>query len=421
MSINAEMLALHGGMKAIQDPLPTFLESEGRTLGAEEERLVLEALRSGCLTRNGGRMVKALEQEFAKKLGVAHAVACTSGTAAIHLAVAAIDPEPGDEFIVPPITDLGSIFPVLWQNCIPVFADVDPVTMTLDPADVERKISPRTRAIIAVHLAGQPCDLNALAQIARKHELVLIEDCAQAYWATYDDKTVGTIGDLACFSLQQSKHITCGEGGLMVTFNSAYARRAELFADKGWPRGTAGLGAGRFLFLAQNYRMSEVQGAIALGQLAKVDEVVYRRRERAELLSRLITGIAGILPPFVPQKTNPSWWLYLLRVDEKVIGDAAEAFGDALMGEGVPAWVRYIVDPLYLSPLFTERRTYGTSQYPFSAWSAQEFKRGLCPNAERALASVIAIHWNENYTEAQVKQIAAAISKVADYFRGKAR
>jgi perosamine synthetase len=413
MSINAEMLALHGGMKAIQDQLPTFLESEGRTLGAEEERLVLEALRSGCLTRNGGRMVKALEQEFAKKLGVAHAVACTSGTAAIHLAVAAIDPEPGDEFIVPPITDLGSIFPVLWQNCIPVFADVEPVTMTLDPADVERKISPRTRAIIAVHLAGQPCDLNALAQIARKHELILIEDCAQAYWATYDDKTVGTIGDMACFSLQQSKHITCGEGGLMVTSNSAYARRAELFADKGWPRGTAGLGAGRFLFLAHNYRMSEVQGAIALGQLAKVDEVVHRRRERAELLSHLITGVPGILPPFVPEKTNPSWWLYLLRVDENV----TEAFGDALMGEGVPAWVRYIVDPLYLSPMFTERRTYGTSQYPFSAWSAQEFKPGLCPNAERALASVIAIHWNENYTEAQVKQIAAAISKVAGYFR----
>lgn len=417
MSISTEILALHGGMKAIQDPLPTFLESKGRTLGAEEERLVLEALRSGCLTRNGGTMVKALEQEFAKKLGVAHAVACTSGTAAIHLAVAALDPEPGDEFIVPPITDLGSILPVLWQNCIPVFADVDPVTMTLDPVDVERKITPRTRAIIAVHLAGQPCDLDTLAQIARKHNLVLIEDCAQAYWATYDDRTVGTIGDMACFSLQQSKHITCGEGGLMVTSNSAYARRAELFSDKAWPRENAGLGAWRFLFLAQNYRMSEVQGAIALAQLRKVEEIVQQRRKRAEQLSRLISGIPGVFPPFVPEKTNPAWWLYLLRVDEKVLGDAARAFGDALVGEGVPAWVQYIVDPLYLSPVFAQRKTYGSSEYPFSDWPGQEFKRGLCPNAERTLSNVIAIHWNENYTEAQVKQIAAAITKVAGYFR----
>jgi perosamine synthetase len=421
MSISAEMLALHGGRKAIQDPLPTFLESGGRTLGAEEETLVLAALRSGCLTRNGGTMVKALEREFAKKLGVAHAIACTSGTAAIHLAVAAIDPEPGDEFIVPPITDLGSILPVLWQNCIPVFADVDPVTMTLDPIDVERKITPRTRAIIAVHLAGQPCDLNALMRIARKHNLVLIEDCAQAYWATYDDKTVGTIGDMACFSLQQSKHITCGEGGLMVTSNAAYARRAELFSDKAWPRENAGLGAGRFLFLAQNYRMSEVQGAIALAQLGKVDEVVHWRRERAEQLSWLISGVPGVVSPFVPQKTNPAWWLYLLRVDENVLGGVAGAFGDALVGEGVPAWVQYIVDPLYLSPIFAHRRTYGSSQFPFSAWCPQDFRRGLCPNAERALSNVIAIHWNENYTEAQVKQIAAAITKVAGYFRGQSQ
>jgi perosamine synthetase len=416
MLINPEKLALHGGPKAITDALPTFLKSEGRTVGAEEERLVLEVLRSGCLTRNGGTMVKALEREFAKKLGVDHAIACTSGTAAIHLAVAAIDPEPGDEFIIPPITDLGSVLPVLWQNCIPVFADVDPLTMTLDPEDVGRKITPRTRAIIAVHLGGQPCDLNALTQIARRHGLVLIEDCAQAYWATDHGKKVGTVGDIACFSLQQSKHITCGEGGLMATSNSAYARRAELFSDKAWPRENAGLGAWRFLFLAQNYRMSEVQGAIALAQLGKVCEVVERRRARAEQLSSLISGISGVVPPFVPANTNPAWWLYLLRVDEQALGAATVAFGEALVQEGVPAWVRYLVDPLYLSQIFAERRTYGTSQYPFSSWPAQDFRRGLCPNAERALSNVIAVHWNENYTESQVNQIAAAIKKVADNF-----
>lgn len=203
----------------------------------------------------------------------------------------------------------------------------------------------------------------------------------------------------------------------MVTSNSSYARRAELFSDKAWPRGNSGLGAWRFLFLAQNYRMSELQGAIALAQLGKVGEVVERRRARAEQLSRLISEVPGIIPPHVPKNTNPAWWLYLLRVEEKMLGPVTAAFGDALVGEGVPAWVQYIVDPLYLSPIFAERRTYGLSQYPFSDWPAQDFRPGLCPNAERALSQVIAIHWNENYTEAQVEQIAAAITKVAAYFR----
>ncbi len=181
MRTAAGTLALHGGERAVYDPLPRFLESAGRTFGPEEEALVLEVLRSGCLSKNGGTMVKRLEGEFASRLGVAHAVACSSGSAAVHLAVAALDPEPGDEFIVPPITDLGTVVPVLWQNCVPVFADVDPLTMTLDPADVARKITPRTRAIIAVHLAGQPCDMRQLRALVDQHKIVLIEDCAQAY------------------------------------------------------------------------------------------------------------------------------------------------------------------------------------------------------------------------------------------------
>ena len=231
-------LAIHGGEKTIGTRLPSYLESAGRTFGAEEEALVLEALRSGCLTRNGGKMVQRLEAEFAQRLGVKHAAACSSGTASVHLAIAALNPAPGDEIIVPPITDIGSIAPILWQNAVPIFADLDPQTITLDPADVERRITPNTRAIVAVHLAGQPCALDELSAIARRHKLVLIEDCSQAYWAEYAGKLVGTLGDMACFSLQQSKHITCGEGGLFVTNNADWARRAALFADKAWPRDT---------------------------------------------------------------------------------------------------------------------------------------------------------------------------------------
>ena len=165
-------LAIHGGPKAITEKLPGFLDRAGRTFGDDEERLVLEALRSGCLSRNGGTMVKRLETEFAALLDVPFAIACSSGTASIHLALAALDLEPGDEVIVPPITDIGSIVPILWQNAMPVFADVDIRTMVLDPSDVEAKISSRTRAIMAVHLAGQPCDMTALRVLADQHNLV---------------------------------------------------------------------------------------------------------------------------------------------------------------------------------------------------------------------------------------------------------
>jgi dTDP-4-amino-4,6-dideoxygalactose transaminase len=361
-------------------------------------------------------MVKAFEREFAAQLGVGHALACTSGTAAVHLAVAALDPEPGDEFIVPPITDIGTLLPIIWQNCIPVFADVNPHTLTIDPEGVERNITERTRAIIAVHLAGQPCDLARLRALADQHHVALIEDCAQAYWAKVDGKLVGTLGDMACFSLQQSKHITCGEGGLMVTSRPELADRAALFADKAWPRDGKGLGSARLLFLAQNYRMSELQGGVALAQLRKVSTVVQSRRQSALRLTGMLAGVPGVLPPMSPSNMEPSYWLYMLQIDEQAAGISTAQFGEALLAEGIPCWVQYIVRPLYLSSLFTEKRTYGNSQYPFDPYGRQEYKVGLCPQAEKVLGRVLAIHWNENYNETQVEQIGEAILKVARHY-----
>jgi len=215
---------------------------------------------------------------------------------------------------------------------------------------------------------------------------------------------------MACFSLQQSKHVTCGEGGLMVTRNSEFARTAGLFADKAWPRDINQLGSGRFLFLSQNYRMSELQGAVALGQMRKIQTIVSHRRQSADFLSELLGGINAVKAPHVPAGTKHSYWLYLLRVAHPENGMRTQKIGDALVAQGVPAWVRYIVDPLYLSPLFTQPATYGTSGYPFNEYGAQRFERGLCPHAEAALDSVIAIHWNENLTDAHVRRIAAAIS-----------
>jgi dTDP-4-amino-4,6-dideoxygalactose transaminase len=258
--------------------------------------------------------------------------------------------------------------------------------------------------------------MTALRGIADERGIALIEDCSQAYWAEFEGRLVGTMGDMACFSLQQSKHMTCGEGGLMVTSNAGYARRAQLFADKAWPRETGGLGLARFLFLAQNYRMSELQGAVALAQLGKVARTVARRRERAEQLNTAIAGMPEVAAPYVPANTKHSYWLYMLRVNEAAAGIGARQFGDALVAEGVPAWVQYIYDPLYLTAMFTERNTYGRSGYPLSEFAWQEYKRGLCPAAEQTLRTIIAVHWNENYTEEHVSEIAAAIAKVARHF-----
>jgi dTDP-4-amino-4,6-dideoxygalactose transaminase len=203
----------------------------------------------------------------------------------------------------------------------------------------------------------------------------------------------------------------------MTTANPDYAHRALLFSDKAWPRDLGTLGSWRFLFLSQNYRMSELQGAVALGQLSKITSVLERRRARARQLSGMLAEIPGVSPPYIPANTNPAWWLYMLHVDPEVVGASTKQFGQALIAEGVPAWVEYIVDPLYCSPIFAQKKTYGSSGYPFTAWPGQKFEKGLCPHAERALSHVIALQWNENYTTSHVAQIAKAIAKVASHFR----
>ena len=203
----------------------------------------------------------------------------------------------------------------------------------------------------------------------------------------------------------------------MTTSNADYARRAMLFSDKAWPREAVGLGSWRFLFLSQNYRMSELQGAVALGQLSKIEDIVCRRRDRAQQLSAALSNIPGVFAPYVLEGTNPAWWLYMLRLAPDILGAPTREFGQALLAEGVPGWIEYIVDPLYLSPVFTEHKTYGSSGYPLAEGRAQTYTKGLCPNAELALSHVIALQWNENYTESHVAQIAGAIEKVASHYR----
>jgi perosamine synthetase len=380
--------------------------------GAAEVSEVTEALRSQNLFCMNGTKVNALQTRFARKYGTKFAVAATSGTAAIHLAIGALNPEPGSEIVTAPVTDFGTIAGILFQGCVPVFTDWKPGTFNVDPASIEDRITDRTAAILPVHLFGNPCDMDAIMKISRKHRLPVIEDCCQAYCTTYKGKLVGTIGDIGCFSMQASKHLSAGEGGITITGSEEYAMRMELFRDKGWEsRGK--WGARAYAFLGLNYRMNELTGAVALAQLAKVDRVVAKRRELGGLLTGLLSGIPSIAPAPVTRGGAHSYWLYPLRV---IRGDA-EAFAKALIGMGLPCGWGYTVKPIYLcTEALTQKRTFGTSGYPFRSQFYDreiEYKPGLCPVAERELLETITVSLHEGWTRKDVRDAAAMIRKAA--------
>jgi dTDP-4-amino-4,6-dideoxygalactose transaminase len=401
-------LAQDGGTPIRTAALPQVSDISGRRLGDEEIAALERVVRSGQLNSTVGGETRAFEREFADYYGVGHAVASSSGTSALHLAVAAVDPEPGEEVITTGLSDAGTVLPILAQNAIPVFADVDPATGNLDVESVRSKITDKTRAIIAVHLFGQPAPVAALRELADQHDLILIEDAAQAYLTRCapDGALAGTVGHLGCFSLQQSKHLTAGDGGLTISDDEQLARRARLFADKAWPRDTD---ERTHLFLGLNYRMSELQAAVAREQLKKLSDVVEARSKAAEQLTAALAGLPGLEPGLTE---GAAYWLYPVFVDSGTAGADAHRYARALAAEGIPATGGYIQRPLYLTPLFTERRTYGRSGYPLAA-ADQRYRPGLCPNTEALIAErLFVIGWNENYTDDDVADIVSAVQKV---------
>jgi len=393
--------------------LPSDGDHTGRDFGDDEIALLREVIESGTLNCTKGTQVKAFERAFAKRYGVPHARAITSGTAAIHTAVAAIDPEPGDEIVTTAITDMGGIAPILYQSAIPIFADVDPVSLNVTPESVAARITSRTRAIIATHLFGNPCDVDGIKQIADTRGIPVIEDCAQAYLATQHGELVGTIGAIGAFSLQQGKHMTTGEGGIVITSDKHYARWMTLFSDKAWGYGDPNPD---HYFLALNYRMTDLQGAVARAQLAKLGGVVAKRQETAAQLTDLLAGVDGLtLPAPLPSATHV-YWKYPLIVDPEVVIGGADALGAALKASGVFCAPRYIQKPAFLCQVFAERKTFGQSQFPYSyreqtdgtsvVYDPREY-----PGTMTGLERVVVLPWNEFYTDEHVAFIAAAVKR----------
>jgi perosamine synthetase len=391
--------------------LPSDADHTGREFGEGELALLRSVLESGTLNCTKGIQVKAFEAAFAARHAAVTARAVTSGTAAMHTAIAAIDPEPGDEIVTTPVTDMGAIAPILYQQAIPIFADVDPVSLNVTAASVAERIGPRTRAVIATHLFGSPCDVAGIRRVAARHGIPVIEDCAQAYLATQHGRLVGTIGAIGAFSLQQGKHMTTGEGGVVVTADADLGRRMTLFSDKAWGYGDPDPD---HYFLALNYRMTELQGAVARAQLARLDDVVRRRRDRAARLTARLEGVVGLtLPSPLPDATHV-YWKYPLHVDPDVIAGGADALGAALKAAGVFCAPRYIQKPAFLCRVFTERRTYGESRCPYSCreragGGAVVYDPTEYPGTMRGLERVVVLPWNERYTDEHVDFIADTV------------
>ena len=388
--------------------LPSDQDSTGRTFGPEELEHIAAVLRSGTLTSTKGNYTKNFEQGFAKLVGSKFGHACSSGTSAIHCAIAALDLEPGDEVITTSITDMGALAPILYQGCIPVFADVDPQTYNLTARSIEARLSPKTKAIVVTHLFGNPCDMNAIMALANAHQIPVIEDCAQSFLTSYGDRYVGTIGAIGCFSLQQGKHITTGEGGVCVTDDEKLARRIFLFINKGWGYGDKNAD---HYFLAPNYRMSELQGACALGQLPKLEGVVTSRVRTATALTSALQGVRGIETPRVTDGGVHVYWKYCVRVDESVIEGGAVGLAQALKDKGVTCVPRYIQKPAFRCQVFRDQVTFGTSRWPFTLArpDAVDYSEEKFPGTFNALQHILVLPWNEKYTQEHVDYIAEAV------------
>ncbi|MCQ9208597.1 MAG: DegT/DnrJ/EryC1/StrS family aminotransferase [Omnitrophica bacterium] len=401
--------------------LPADSNASGRDLGQEELALLKEVIESGTLNSTKGTKVKRFDKEFAKEYGVEFAHACASGTAALHTAVATINPDPGDEIITTTITDLGTIVPILYQNAIPIFADVDPLTFNITAQTIEPKITKRTKAIMVVHLFGKPADMDPIMALSKKYNIPVIEDCCQAYFARYKGSNVGTIGQIGCFSLQQSKHMTTGEGGIVIAKDRTLERKIRLFIDKAWGYGDP---KPDHYFLALNYRMTDLQGAVALAQLKKVRDVVNRRREAAQMLTEHLQDTPGITLPESNEDSIHVFWKYPLIVDTDLFGVDVFAFSTMLKEKGIFSAPRYIQKPVFMCEVLKDRRTYGKSHCPYDCPKRKGEEEIVYdvndyPKTMKALEHVLVLPWNEFYTSEHVDYIARSVKEAVDFYLSK--
>ncbi len=401
-------LAIDGGPRIKEGPFGT-----GHRYGEAEMDQLRQALAQQTLFYAGGEKVATLCRQVAARLGVRRATAVSSGTAAVHSALAAAGVRPGDHVVTSPISDAGTVIGILFQGAVPLFADLDPHTYSFDLDSLGNTISDRTRVVMPVHLGGTPGPMDDILEIARERGCLVIEDCAQAWGATYKGRPVGSLGDLGTFSLNESKQISCGDGGLVVADSDELARGVRLFADKFYDREAEVLISPPYL--GANYRMTELQAAVSLAQLEKLDNIVERRVAQGRRLTEGISGAAGLYPMLAPEGSQSSYWFYLLRIDPTVLGIDNQRFAEAVSAEGVPCLPGYIKECIYQWDMLAKKQVFPGTEWPVAE---VDYGAGLCPTAESILKTSVRLVVSEFHTDQDVEDQITAVRKVATHYTG---
>lgn len=387
-------LAVNGGTPVRQTMLPY-----GRQWIDEDDITAVTAvLRSDWLTT--GPNVPEFETAFASLVGAREAVAVSNGTAALHAAMNALGIGPGDEVIVPAMTFAASANCVVYQGGTPVFADVQADTLLIDPDDVAAKITARTKAIVAVDYAGQPCDYERLHTLAHRHGLKLVADACHAIGGEYREMPVGTLADLSIFSLHPVKHITTGEGGVITTNDAELARRMRVFRNHGITtdhrqRAEQGSWFYEMVELGYNYRLTDFQCALGLSQLRKLPGWVVRRQAIAQMYDAAFAGLTAVSPLTTRPEVSHAYHLYVVRFDLSQLTVDRNMLFQALRAEGLGVNLHYI--PVHLHPFYRQR--FGTQP-------------GLCPAAEAAYAEIMSLPIFPQMSDADVQDVITAVSKI---------
>jgi dTDP-4-amino-4,6-dideoxygalactose transaminase len=343
-----------------------FLEFSVPLLGDAEIDSVVDCLRSGWLT--SGHKVKAFEQEFARYIGCSHALAVNSCTAALHLGLEAVGVQPGDEVITSPMTFAATAAVIEHLGARPVLVDCEAESLNLDPARLEAAITPRTRAIVPVHFAGQPCDMEAILAIARAHGLAVVEDAAHALPARVKGRLVGTLGDITCFSFYATKTITTGEGGMVTTDREDYAARMRMMHLHGmsrdaWKRYTQN-GSWSYDILAAGfkYNLTDIAASIGIAQLARADAFHVRRVQIARAYTTGLSGVRGVRTPVVRDEGGHAWHLYVVQVVPEALTIDRDEFIRRLVAMNIGVSVHFI--PLHVHPYYRDKYGYRPDDFP---------------------------------------------------------
>ncbi len=395
---------------ALEHWIPCEEDASGHSFGAEELAAVTEVLSTGRLLSDSGGFVGRLETAFAARYGAPAAVACSSATSAIHAALVALGLAPGAEVITTPLSDIGGVAPIAAAGLVPVFADVDPVTGNLDPDSLAAAVSPRTEAIVVTHLVGKPCDMTRIGEIAARHGLAIIEDCAQAYDARHADVPVGTFGAVACYSTQQTKHISAGEGGLMLVNDPSLTTPLRSWINKGVEGGVRSRTEDHPI-AGVNARMTELQAAVLCAQLEKLTGFVSARVARAEQLSAALADLPGITCPSSGAGELQTYWKYLLSVDPAALPGVRDRLDAELDARHAVVQPCYLHLPLFTKSLFDlhPTRLVGEAE---AATGRREVKAEGFDGMRAFIDRAVVLWWNERIEDADVARISDLVHAV---------